>query len=69
VPGVLRVDGDTDPGWVVGVPRPEPLGVVVVPVEFTPWTPVPAPVSVAVPELPGVAVVSSNPAPELPGVA
>ncbi len=68
MPGVERVDGDTEPGWVVGVPRPEPLGVVVPLVEFTPEAPVPAPVSVAVFELPGVAVVSSRPAPELPGV-
>ncbi len=69
VPGVERVEGDTEPGCVLGVPRPEPLGVVVPLVEFTPDAPVPAPVSVALFALPGVAVVSPRPAPELPGVA
>jgi hypothetical protein len=57
VPGVVPVDGETEPGCVVGVPRPEPLGVVVPLVEFTPLAPVPAPVSVAVPG----AVVSLSP--------
>lgn len=63
LPGL--VDGDTEPGEVLGVPRPEPLGVVVPLVESTPEAPE---LVLVVPGVPGVAVVSSIPAPELPGV-
>ncbi len=61
---LLPVDGETEPGAVLGVPIPAPLGVVVPFVEFT--RDAPEPVSGAA--VPGVAVVSSTPTPELPGV-